>query len=184
MSIPAASRCQDYFPRTFSLTICPRTLFWDRRASVAAARIQYCSSYSASPALPDAGTPSPSFQARPVFADHSRIRLWPTTRPPGIDNRPPRTFAVLLCLFTHAVNVQCNISEIVPGTQKKVARNRSHFSNGRIVSPREPRDFALQRTAALNYGHVFSDTRLAIYASAHSIHRWPRPDRRRWLRDP
>jgi hypothetical protein len=35
------------------------------------------------------------------------------------------------------VNVQCNISEIVPATTKKVARNRSQFPNGRIVSPHE-----------------------------------------------
>jgi len=134
MSTPAV---KTIFLGIFPCTASARTLSGDRRASVGAARTRYRSSCSASPALPNAGMPNPNFQARPVFADRSRIRLWPTTRPPGIDNRPPRTFAVLLCLFTHAVNVQCNISEIVPATTKKVARNRSQFPNGRIVSPHE-----------------------------------------------
>ena len=43
---------------------------------------------------------------------------------------------VLLCLFTHAMDLQCNISGIVPGTPKKLAINGSQFANGRIVGQR------------------------------------------------
>jgi len=77
--------------------------------------------------------PSPGFQARPAFPDHSRTLPWPATRPHETDNRPPRTFPVPLCLFTHDTKLQCNIFKIVPGTPKKIAINSSQFPNGRIV---------------------------------------------------
>src|SRR5262245_34788020 len=118
---------------------------WDRRASAAAAHTRYRLRCCALSVLPDAGMPSPGFQARTAFPDHSRTRPWPATRPHETGNSPPRTFAVPLCLFTHDTKLQCNISRIVPEMLKKIATNSSQCPNGSIVIG--PRDLAAVQSA-------------------------------------
>src|SRR5262249_935145 len=133
--LPVHFHLSRLFSWEFFLDLCNgiRFLSWNRRASAAAARTQYRSRCCASPVLPDAEMPSPSFQARSAFPDHSRTRPWPATRPHETGNHPPRTFAVPLCLFTHDTKLQCNISRIVPEMLKRIEINSSQFPNGRIV---------------------------------------------------